>query len=152
LDLARDVPLPARADQPAYTAPTTAARLSGRAKAKSGSSAMLIRPPARRDAPPPSRSHPPADGSSRPAARHRNSELPSPRPAAPRSREALAAGRAAMLERQGVHIGEVPPPPPGAPRAPAPQQIPPSPLRGMVRPWHLWIGGALLLGMVLGTA
>jgi chromosome partitioning protein len=150
LDLARDIPLPARAEPPTYTNPTPTDRRPTLAKGKTGSSAVLARPPLRRDPPPPPRDR--SEGVSRPAARQRLPENPTPRSVSPRSREALAARRAAMLERHGAPIDEPPMATPVFPQPPVPQGNGPSPpARGLLRPWHFWFGAAVLFGVFLGS-
>jgi cellulose biosynthesis protein BcsQ len=147
LDLARDLPLPtlAGAGHQSYVAPATP-RFGTLAKGKAGSSAVITRPPVRRDAQSPAHSDSP-----RPGQRSRGPDPLSPRHGGltPRGRDGLAGRRSGSSESSE----SVAPASPIAPAAPAFIQSDEGrlPSKSFLRPWHLWIGAGVIFGAILGT-
>ncbi|MGF1581251.1 MAG: ParA family protein [Gemmataceae bacterium] len=98
----------------------------------------------------------PFEGINRPAARLRARHQPQNRNTSRRSRSSMHARREVMLQPQAEATQTTPPTDheqtPGTPTQPPttqrPQSIPPN---NTIRPWHIWIGVGVLVGIAMGA-
>jgi chromosome partitioning protein len=148
LDLAHDVPLPARQEPTIFT--TTHSTVSRKpARSSSGSHTAL---PTLRTTPPREHPLPPREKStgsgrfSRPAARLRQ-QLTSRRP--PSNGHLRPPSRpSGNGDAEQAPAGSAPP----EDTPPAHHRTPTAPAKTWLRPWHVWFGVAIIVGIALGSA
>ncbi len=157
LDLANDVPLTRPTYQKPTYAATTPATQTTQARVPAMTSPVARTGPGENFGSGGSAPSEPFEGINRPAARLRSRNQPPNRTTTSRrNRNALQARRESMLQQQAEVVQPAPTPPQqpvaSTPKAALPTHTPkPTPTQSPIRPWHIWIGVGLLVGIAMGA-